>query len=539
MRYILMSGLFIFWCSVCGFAQKIYELPEFEVKGKDKSTISIEEKDIRAFEDLKEEKVDILGQKEDELLKFEDKLPFSYKEKEEKFNYISYSKGTFKTMKFRLVNTFIGKVNDNLKVKLDIKRDKSAGFRANAGESVSKVKFGLSFNPSARDRYSIESELTKGYNGMPGPLTNPYPLARSDIDDFYIKANFTKEYNKQSDIGASFSYKGNKREYKIPLYQKYFRQKQRYLYGDVFYSAILSRGKKDLITARYEFVFDQFKNENLPEGLDINVVSFVNHGINLSRSIQIGRKYMLDLSARYDINSLFSNIFSPYMTIKYKAGKTYMSFTLGRFFELPDFSILHFKKGYTNVENSQFYKPTRALKYNLKLGRQMNDNLKIESIIETGSYENYPFYEDTVTQSPRQFSLNYADVDLFKLELSLFNKFTDNFKGKLKAIYKRLELNGKNLPFEPEFALDAELKYLMAQKFEFTLKERYTGEIYSTTDSGKLNSYVLMDIGFKVIIGEKVKPFLLISNVFDKNYYLRPSYPGPGRAFTMGLNIDF
>lgn len=72
---------------------------------------------------------------------------------------------------------------------------------------------------------------------------------------------------------------------------------------------------------------------------------------------------------------------------------------------------------------------------------------------------------------------------------------------------------------------------------------RYTGERYSTIDnapSGMLDDYLLVDLylGRKIYL-EKIHGYLKLSvkNLLDKQYEVIASYPMPGRAYYINLNI--
>jgi len=402
---------------------------------------------------------------------------------------------------------------------------KTDGFRINNDRDSRRIGTKVSYSPKGGYTFDLSLDYTEEDRGMPGLPAFPTPEARSQDDTF----------------GSSLLC--NMGRLKSGTHFSRFEKEHR-----------------NPVTGLETFLKSWSLMEDLRTGLSLGGWGMINTGINLevaqvegnkvaSRQedkfgIYLAKDYRFEAipltlsgGVRWNHYSEFQGAINPEM----KIGLAWRNFNLGIAFaktnNIPTFLQRYYET--SSTEPNPDLGMEEAMNYSATLSCHAGKS--IEGVVTLFSNR----VEDRITYVRKDGGMgryeNLGETNIEGVEVSLKWKPGDSLE--IKPSYTHLsakdERTGKWLPAKPEHEARLDVQYRPFADLTLVLNNRYVSRQYTRSDNKEsVPGYFLADFRAEYYL-KKVRVFLKIENLFDKNYLYGDGYPAPPLGWYAGLKYNF
>ncbi|PIP08313.1 MAG: hypothetical protein COX51_04680 [Syntrophobacteraceae bacterium CG23_combo_of_CG06-09_8_20_14_all_50_8] len=399
------------------------------------------------------------------------------------------------------------------------------GFRTNGDKDKKRVGAKIGYKPGKIYNFDLSLDYSKEDSGSPGLPAFPTPKARSEDDTF--GSSLLCEFGRLRS-GTHFS-----------RFEKEHRNPERNLETFLKSWSIAQDLKSTIPMGRYGPIDTGLNLEVAQvEGNKIKSHQEGKYGVYASKEIRpCFLPVKLGLGLRWNFYSEFDHALNP----EVKVGYDWDSFGL---------QLSALKTNNTPTFLQRYYE-TSTTRPNPDLGMEeaMNYSLTF-SYRQRGSFEGslslfYSEIEDRITYVREDGGIgsyeNLGKVTRKGTELSI--KWQPHSLLEIKPSYiylvARDELTNNWLPVSPEHTFRLDLRYKPLQDLTLALYTKYVSKQYTRSDNKEsVPGYFLADFRAEYYL-KKVRVFLKIENLFDKDYYYGDGYPAPPLAWNAGLSYEF
>lgn len=278
--------------------------------------------------------------------------------------------------------------------------------------------------------------------------------------------------------------------------------------------------------------------------------SITNHALYLQNETELFSKLIINLGLRYDMNSESEDSLSPKIGFLYKMNER-VSFrgSAGRAFRAPNLNELYtptwmMVPGIPFQSNPDL-EPEVIWSYDLGTTIRLTENI---SFSLTGFYSEA---KDLISNPISGGVMRYENIDDVKtegVEAGFDGKILSWLEFYLNYTYTHSEEEGEgrldNQPLHQANAgLLASHTFTSEIKFTGTFDLRYNGEMSftdrMTSRSIDLDPWVVVDLGLRLTLFERLGIQCAVNNLFDEEYEIHGSNLGPTRSYWVGLDYTF
>lgn len=255
-------------------------------------------------------------------------------------------------------------------------------------------------------------------------------------------------------------------------------------------------------------------------------------------------------SARYDNNSIFGGIFSPRITVTYRASDALkFSANSAKAWRAPTFNELYWQResftyqgttyiteGNTNLVpeegiTSDIGAEYTAKDYKTSLTAFVNTSDKLISWVSSfDQATNTSLYKTQNINKSRQagaeFTFNH------KLASGLYHSVNYTY------LWAEDTESHTLLTYRPRNTANYKVTYLTALNTRFDVSAQYSGDQQTGSTPSALPEFTLVNVGVSQVIKDS-ELWVKANNVTDKKYQTRNKYPLPGINYMAGVTVKF
>lgn len=403
--------------------------------------------------------------------------------------------------------------------------DKTDGFRENSDKDTKRIGTKISYSPHDEYTFDLSSDYAKEDRGMPGLPAFPTLGARSEDETFgsSLLCNIGRLRS-----STHFSYFEN--EHRNPETNLETILQSWSLGEDLKSKFCLPELGLIEIGANVETAH--------VKGNKIESRHEDKYGIYVTKALQFKKVPLtIDLGLRWNLYSEFPQVVNPEMKLSFERGSLAFRGTIVKTNNIPTFLQRYYETS-TNRPNPDLGME-KAMNYSTSLLYHLEKSFeggitfffnRVQDCITfvrkdggIGSYENI----GEVTIKGGELSLRWKPTDIWEIKpsytyLSAKDEKTDNWLPAKPAHQARFDIRYKPLP---NLTLGMDTKYVSRQYTRSDNKESVPG-------------YFLADFTANYCL-KKVRIFLKVENLFDKDYYYGCGRPAPPLAWKAGLSYEF
>jgi len=273
-----------------------------------------------------------------------------------------------------------------------------------------------------------------------------------------------------------------------------------------------------------------------------------NFGPFLEYSGRFFEKLFLTLGARYDVHSIYEDVFTPRVGAVYRVGEdTTIKASYGEAFRAPTFEELYvdfWRNSRQHMMGNENLKSERLKTYELGLVQRIWHNLQSNlSLFYTDAKDLIVTKSESLGQGKSKFyNDNIGDAEIKGFELGLKGKPFKFFSFFGNYSYQDGEDgSGNNLIYVPHNKFNLGINVHPLEYASFNLTVHYVGERDYETEKGQkgtLESYTVTDLKLQCS-WKKVTIALAIYNLFNEIYEETKDYLTPERSYLVTLGYKF
>jgi outer membrane cobalamin receptor len=161
------------------------------------------------------------------------------------------------------------------------------------------------------------------------------------------------------------------------------------------------------------------------------------------------------------------------------------------------------------------------------------------------------FYSDLkdLIDRPDRRSLyqNLDSVTIRGVETAAGGWLTDKLFARLAYTYVDAEEDlpgggNRQLRSRPKNTLMMEARLRLPAQILWSVNSTYLSDLYDVDDDGvyvKIDSFTVIDSKLSMAVSSRATAYLAVSNITDENYEHKLGYPREGRAYRIGLEVEF
>jgi iron complex outermembrane receptor protein len=434
-------------------------------------------------------------------------------------NKIDIAKGTLNTQKYRLN---VGKSFDSIGVSLGVNHENSDGHRLNGDSKVNSIKADINTILSK----DIDTSLTLNYNtdkgGTTGQITKPTPNARYEKES----SGTSIQLKNRSFEGRGY-WNANDDFNKDPDYNIDSFLKTKTLGTDIKYNSDLSLIGKSTIginleSRSAEATSSGSHNENL-------------YGIYGIKNLNFG-KYGVNLGLRYNSHTEFGNSINPEIGLSYKNDDIKSDLKISQSSKTPTFKQRYYES--STLHGNPNLEMESATNFQLSNSKKITDNLNVNlnifySKIENGISGSYDIngiytYENVASSTRKGYEAGFD----WKI-----NNMLNIDTSYLYLVFKNDD-TGLYLPAKPKHKIQSDI-YMIYKDFKANLGGYYLSSSFNDSKNiqilkGYFTTNSKVEYNYK-----KIKFYVEVENLLDKDYDVHIGYPAAGRTYLFGLNYLF
>lgn len=402
---------------------------------------------------------------------------------------------------------------------------KTDGFRTNGDKDKKRIGAKISYKPSKTNRFDLSLDYSEEDRGMPGRPAFPTPKARTENNTFGSSLLCKIGRSRSGTHFSAFEKEHTNPERNLETILKSWSVKQdlkspipigRYGSIDTGLNFEIARIRGNKIESRQEEKYGLYTSKEIPlEDFPIK----------------------LGLGLRCNLYSEYDHALNPEVTLGYDRDSIGAQLSVLRTNNTPTFLQRYYESS-TTVPNPDLGME-KAMNYSMSVSYRLQKSLE-------GSLSFfYSEIEDRITYVREDGGVghyeNLGEVTRKGTELSI--KWQPHSLLELKPSYTYLiakdELTDNWLPCSPEHKFRFDLRYKPRQDLTLAIYTKYVSRQYTRSDNKEsVPEYFLTDLRADYY-WKKVRLFLKIENLFDKDYYYGDGYPAPPRTWKIGLNYKF
>ncbi|MBW2605359.1 MAG: TonB-dependent receptor [Deltaproteobacteria bacterium] len=398
-------------------------------------------------------------------------------------------------------------------------------FRPNGDKDKKRIGAKVDYKPGKIYDFDLSLDYSEEERGMPGLPAFPTPKARTESNTFGSSliskigalksgtyfSTFEKEHtNPERNLETILKSWSIKQDLKSPI------PISRYGSIDTGLNFEIARIRGNKIESQQEEKYGLYTSKEIPfEDIPIK----------------------FGLGLRWNFYSEYDQALNP----EFKVGFDWDSFGL-------QLSVL--KTNNTPTFLHRYYESSRTIPNpDLGMEKAINYNITTSYHLDPSFEANVSLFfnkiEDRITYVRGDDGIgsyeNLGEVTLKGTECSMKWKPYGFLEIRPSYIYlsARDKLTGKWLPCKPEHRIKLDLQYRPFHDLTLALNTKYVSEQYTRSDNKEsVPGYFLTGFRGDYYL-KKIRLFLKIENLFDKDYYYGDGYPAPPLTWNIGLNYEF
>lgn len=402
---------------------------------------------------------------------------------------------------------------------------KTDGFRTNDDKDKKRIGARVSYEPGAKSSLDLSMDYSQEDRGMPGLPDFPTPKARTEYNTFGSSllskisrlssgthfSTFEKEHrNPEKDLETLLKSWSAKQDLKSPV------PIGKYGSIDTGLNLEMAQVKGNKIECRQEEKYGLYASKK---------ILFEDFPIKLG------------LGLRWNLYSEYDQVLNPEVTLGYDWDSASLQVSALKTNNTPTFLQRYYESSTTipnpdlgmekamNYSTTLSYHPHSSFEGNVSLFfNKVEDRITyVRGDDGMGSYQNF----GEVTLKGAELSMKWKPYNFLEIWPSYAYLLT------------RDELTGNWLPCKSKHHLRFGLRYKPFHDLTLILNTRYVSRQYTRSDNKEsVPGYFLADFRADYYL-KKLRVFLKVENLFDKDYYYGDGCPAPPITWSTGLNYEF
>lgn len=402
---------------------------------------------------------------------------------------------------------------------------KTAGFRTNGDKDKKRIGTKFSYQPGTNNTFDLSLDYSHEDRGMPGLPAFPTPKARAKYNTF--GSSFLSGVGRLK-VGTHFS--TFEKEHKNPETNLETLLKSWSAGQDLKYPFSVRRC--GLINTGLNFEIAGVRGNKIESGQEERYALYASKEIRLKRL-----PAKLGFGLRCNLYSEYGRAFNPEVRLSVERGAFTLQVSALSTNNTPTF-IQRYYESSTTKPNPDLGME-KAMNYSLTLSYQPKKSFQGSVSVFFNKIEDRITYVRGDDGTGRY--ENLGEVTLKGSELSMKWKPWKSLEIRPSYIYllARDEETGNWLPCKPKHKIRLDLEYKPLHDLTVTFNTRYVSRQYSRSDNSEsVPAYFLANFRADYYL-KKLRLFLKIENLFDKDYYYGDGYPAPPRTWITGVSYEF
>ena len=404
--------------------------------------------------------------------------------------------------------------------------EKTHDFRINGQKDLKRIGSKISYSLDPEKSAALSFNYSDLEKGIPGKTGFPTPLASSDEENWgstlscplgpFLSgthySNFTKEY-KNPDTGF------------VNIMESWA--------ADENISTTIPAGRLGRFNIGTDLEISHVKGNNIESRQEEKYAVYATKDIRF-KEIPL----TLDLGLRGNIYSDFENVINPQIQLNYLYRNTDIQLSINRSNNIPTFYKRYYET--TTLKSNPDLGMEKAINVSLGFSSQIKKWLEGDISLFYSKIKDRICY---VVEGSTGRYINIGSVTRKGIDTSL--KLKPNERWQIRSSYTYLlakdDDTGKYVPYSPKHRLNLDVQYKPIDRMSLGLYAKYISERFLNTENTKIlrGRYLRFDFTGDYFLKEKIRLFLKVENIFDKDYDVTDGYPCTPRAWMMGLNYEF
>ena len=397
---------------------------------------------------------------------------------------------------------------------------KKSGYRDNGDKDKRRAGTKISYSPSKEHSFDLSLDFASEDSGRPGLPAYPTPRSRFESETF----------------GSSLI--SRIRSLKSGTHFSRFRRESRNPDSGL-----------ETILKSWSFMEDlKRKFRGISTGINFEIAEVSGNKVSTKQEKKCGiylakdhhfKALPLTLSggARCNLYSEFRNVFNPEIKLSFARDDFTIQTAVVKTNNTPTFLQRYYESSTTSPNPD--LGTEKAMNYSITFS--YHPIKQIEGSITLF----YNRIKDRITYARGEGGIgkyeNFGKVTLKGTEISCKWKLCDSIEMKPSYVYLSAKDNetGNWIPCKPEHKVRFDIRYKPLADLTLDLNTKYVSKQYSRSDNKEsVSGYFIADLRADYYCN-RIRLFMKIENLFDKDYLYGDGYPAPPLTWWTGLSCEF